>query len=133
ALIYVLGYYVPMLIFGVLQALSTLSFIVLTYTGNNLTALSGVVFFEDFSSGMGTSALVAFMSSLTNKRFTATQYALFASLASFGRTFVSGFSGDLIEMMGYGNFFIFGAVIAVPGLLLLLKVQSLAKASATAA
>ena len=125
ALIYRLGYYIPMLMFGALQALSTLSFIILTKTGANITALSGVVFFEDFSGGMGTAALVAFMSTMTNRRFTATQYALFASLASFGRTFFSGFSGNLIEAMGYAMFFLLCTILAVPGLLLLIKVWKL--------
>jgi PAT family beta-lactamase induction signal transducer AmpG len=142
ALIYRLGYFVPMFIFGVLQGISTLLFVILTKSGPDLHSLALVIFFEDFSSGMGTAALVAFMASMTNKRFTATQYALFASLASFGRTFFSGFSGDLIVFLsgvsgiavdsmdksekmvlymnaGYPRFFIFCAIIALPGIVLL--------------
>jgi len=115
------GYYKPMLFFALLQAASTLSFIILTKTGADIYALSSVIFFEDFSSGMGTAALVAFMSSMTHRRFTATQYALFSSLDSLGRTFFSGYSGKIITWIGYEKFFIFGAVIAIPGMLLLLK------------
>ena len=74
---------------------------------------------------MGTSALVAFMSTMTNKKFTATQYALFASLASFGRTFFAGFSGQIIESIGYSSFFVFGAVVAIPGLLMLVWMRSI--------
>ncbi len=123
AVIYRLGYRVPLLAFGVLQALSTACFALLALTGKNILALSGVVFFEDFSSGMGTAALVGFMSSLTNRRFTATQYALLSSFTAFGHTFFSGFSGRLIEGMGYVGFFVFGALMAIPGLTLLLKIK----------
>ncbi len=127
ALLFRFGYNLPLFFFGILQAVSTFSFILLTQTGANLYALSAVVFFEDFSSGMGTAALVAFISTMTNKQFTATQYALFSSLASFGQTFFSGFSGRIITQIGYGNFFIFGAVIAIPGLLLLFKMWQIQK------
>jgi PAT family beta-lactamase induction signal transducer AmpG len=127
ALLFRFGYNLPLFFFGILQAVSTFSFILLTQTGVNLYALSGVVFFEDFSSGMGTAALVAFISTMTNKQFTATQYALFSSLASFGQTFFSGFSGRIITAIGYGNFFIFGAVVAIPGLLLLFKMWQIQK------
>ena len=104
--------------FGILQAISTLFIAILTFESNKYT-LSAVVAFEDFSSGMGTAAMVAFMASLTNKKFTATQYALLSSLASFGRTFLAGFSGTLIEATGYRWFFITCCVLAVPGLFLL--------------
>ena len=127
AILFRFGYHQPMLLFALLQAASTLSFILLTKTGANLYALSGVVFFEDFSSGMGTAALVAFMSTMTHRRFTATQYALFSSLDAVGRTFFSGFSGKIITSIGYENFFIFGAVIAIPGMLLLLKMWQIQK------
>jgi len=103
--IFKIGIYRSLWIFGILQAISTAYISTLTFNASK-TVLTGVIAFEDFSSGMGTTAMVAFMGAMTNRRFTATQYALFASLASFGRTFLSGFSGKIIESTGYLQFFI---------------------------
>ncbi len=121
-LIYRLGILKALLAFAVLQALTTASFPLLQFVDGNWWALAGIVALEDLSSGMGTAALVAFMSLLANKRYTATQYALLSSLASFGRTFLSGFSGQVAESVGYTAFYVVGAVMAVPGILLLLAV-----------
>lgn len=120
--IFQIGIYKSMWVFGILQAVSTAFLSILTFSATKLS-LTCVIAFEDFSSGMGTTALVAFMAGLTNKRYTATQYALFASLASFGRTFLSGFSGKLIESTNYFQFFIICSLMAVPGILLLLKMR----------
>ena len=123
ALIFKLGILRALLIFAFLQAGSTAAFAVLESTGPNWWALAGVVAFEDLSSGMGTAALVAFMALLTDKRYTATQYALLSSLASFGRTFLSGFSGEVAEALGYVHFYFLGSVLALPGILLLLTLR----------
>ncbi|MEE9165799.1 MAG: AmpG family muropeptide MFS transporter [Nitrospinota bacterium] len=108
-------------IFGFLQAISTAGFTVLSYIGHNIPALAVVVAFENFSAGLGTSAFVAFMASLTNKKFTATQYALLSSLMGVPRVFASAPTGFMAEAMGWSSFFIFCALIAIPGMLLLLK------------
>tara|TARA_B100000315_G_scaffold29320_1_gene24897 strand:+ start:1581 stop:2810 length:1230 start_codon:yes stop_codon:yes gene_type:complete len=108
-------------IFGFLQAISTAGFAVLFYIGHNNLALAAVVAFENFSAGLGTSAFVAFMASLTNKKFTATQYALLSSLMGVPRVFASAPTGFMAEAMGWASFFIFCALIAIPGMLLLLK------------
>lgn len=118
-LIIKLGIYRSLWIFGVLQALSTASFALLTYTGPQNWALAFTVVFEDVSSGMGTAAFVAFLAALTNKKFTATQYALLSSFAGLGRNFFSGFSGDLQKMLGWEFFFYICALAAIPGLLML--------------
>jgi MFS transporter, PAT family, beta-lactamase induction signal transducer AmpG len=107
--------------FGMLQALSTAAFAALTHTGPQLAALMGVISFENLSSGMGTSAYVAFMASQTDKRFTATQYALLSSLMGVPRVFVAAPSGWLAELLGWENFFVGCAVLAIPGLLLLMR------------
>lgn len=113
-------------IFGILQGLSTAGFALLAYyipiIGPNDYALGAVVFVENFTAGMGTSAFVAFMASLTNKRFTATQYALLTSFMGMPRDIISAASGYLAEKMGWVMFFNFCALIAIPGLLLLLKI-----------
>ena len=108
-------------IFGVLQAISTAGFAVLAHIGHSIPALAAVIGFENLSGGMGTSAYVAFMASLTNKRFTATQYALLTSLMGIPRVVASSPTGFLAKHMGWSGFFIFCTVIALPGLLLLLK------------
>ena len=74
---------------------------------------------ENLTGGMGTAAFVAFMGAQTNKRFTATQYALLTSLMGVPRTILSAPSGIMAENLGYSAYFLFCAIAAVPGLLLL--------------
>jgi PAT family beta-lactamase induction signal transducer AmpG len=109
-------------IFGFLQAASTAGFAILARVGHSLPLLSGVVSFENFSSGMGTAAFVAFMASITNKKFTATQYALLSSLMGVPRVVASAPTGYLAKIIGWQSFFIFCALIAIPGMILLLKI-----------
>ena len=106
--------------FGILQGLSTAGFALLLVTGHNLVALAAVIAFENLAAGMGTSAFVAFMASLTNKRFTATQYALLSSLIGVPRVFAAAPTGYLAEVIGWMPFFFLCAVIALPGLLILM-------------
>jgi MFS transporter, PAT family, beta-lactamase induction signal transducer AmpG len=70
---------------------------------------------------MGTAAFVAFMASITNKKFTATQYALLSSLMGVPRVMAAAPTGFLAKLLGWESFFIFCALVAVPGMLLLLK------------
>ena len=108
-------------IFGVLQAVSTAGFAVLSIISHQVTALAAVVAFENLSAGMGTAAYAGFMASITNKRFTATQYALLTSLMGVPRVVASAGTGYLAENLGWTGFFIFCTLIAIPGMLLLLK------------
>jgi len=116
--------YRALIIFGVLQALSTAYFMTLTLTGPQNWALALAVIFEDITSGMGTSAFLAFMAMLTNKRFSATQYALLASFASLGRNFFSGFSGIMVEQLGWANFFITCGLLALPGIFMAVYIKN---------
>ena len=116
-----LGIYRSLWIFGVLQALSTAGFALLARIGYSIPLLSGVIAFENLSSGMGTAAYAAFMASITHKRFTATQYALLSSLMGVPRVMASAPSGFLAKHMGWGAFFVFCALAAIPGLLLLYR------------
>lgn len=109
-------------VFGLLQMVSTFGFTVLAIAGKDPLVLTGVIAFENLASGMGTTAYMAYMASVTNKKFTATQYALLSSLMAVPRTIVSAPTGYMVEAMGYANFFIFCALIALPGMLLLVKV-----------
>jgi len=108
-------------IFGVLQAVSTAGFAVLSLIGHQVSALAAVIAFENLSAGMGTAAYAGFMASITNKKFTATQYALLTSLMGVPRVVASAGTGYLAENMGWTGFFIFCTFIAVPGMLLLVK------------
>ena len=114
-----LGIYRALWIFGILQAASTAGFALLAQAGHSVPGLSGVIFFENLTGGMGTSAYVAFMASLTNKRFTATQYALLSSLMGIPRVIVSAPTGYLVHELGWFSFFLVCTVIALPGMLLL--------------
>lgn len=109
-------------IFGVLQLLSTLCFALLARAGDQVWVLGWVVGFEYLTGGLGTSAFVAFLSRATDRRFTATQYALFSSFIALPRTLASAATGYLIEAIGYQGFFVLCGVLALPGLLLLGKV-----------
>lgn len=119
-----LGLFNALWIFGILQAISTLSFSALAYAGKYHSILIFTVTFENLTSGMGISAFTAFMASLCNKRFTATQYALLSSLMGIPRVIVSSPTGLLAERLGWVYFFIFCTLIAIPGLIFLLRYNS---------
>ncbi len=108
-------------VFGFLQALSTAGFALLAHIGYSIPLLSLVIAFENLSSGMGTAAYAAFMASITNKKFTATQYALLTSLMGVPRVLASAPTGFLAKNVGWEVFFIACALVAIPGMLLLLK------------
>jgi len=108
-------------VFGFLQAVSTAGFALLAHIGNQVWALAMVIAFENVSAGMGTAAFVAFMASITNKKFTATQYALLSSLMGVPRVLASAPTGFMAENLGWGIFFIVCTLAAVPGMLLLVK------------
>ncbi|MES9959320.1 MAG: AmpG family muropeptide MFS transporter [Sedimenticola sp.] len=113
------GIYRALMGFGVLQGLSTAGFALLALLGNSVPGLAAVIAFENFSGGLGTAAYIAFMASLTNKKFTATQYALLSSLMGVPRVIAASPTGFMAEWMGWFGFFVFCALIAIPGLLLL--------------
>lgn len=115
------GIYTGLWLFGVLQAFSTACFAILACIGPHISALAGVIAFENLSSGMGTAAYIAYMASITNKKFTATQYALLTSLMGIPRVLASAPTGFFAKHLGWESFFIFCTIIAIPGMLLLIK------------
>jgi PAT family beta-lactamase induction signal transducer AmpG len=117
-----LGIYRSLWIFGILQGISTTGFALLAHFGPSLAGLAGAVAAENFTGGMGTAAYVAFMAALTNKRFTATQYALLSSLMGIPRVLAAAPTGYAVAALGWVHFFLFCALAAIPGLLLLSKV-----------
>lgn len=118
-----MGIYHSLWVFGILQAASTAGFTLLALIGPSLTALSAVIAFENLSSGMGTAAYAAYMASITDKRFTATQYALLTSLMGIPRVLAAAPTGYLATQMGWPAFFLFCTLVALPGLLLLTRIN----------
>lgn len=114
-----LGIYRALWGFGILQGVSTAGFAVLALLGPLLPGLAAVVAFENLTAGMGTAAYVAYMASLTDRRFTATQYALLSSLMGVPRVLAAAPTGFMAEFLGWLGFFSFCALLAIPGLILL--------------
>ncbi len=123
AVVYTLGVFRSLWIFGIMQSLSTGLFALITFTGPEKWALAVTVLFEDIASGMGSAAFITYLASITNRKYTATQYAILSSIATIGRNFLSGFSGDMVKALGWAPFFYTCALIAVPGLCMLYLVN----------
>jgi PAT family beta-lactamase induction signal transducer AmpG len=109
-----------LLLTGLLQLLSNLMFSWQAYVGNDIQWLYATIAIENFTGGMASAAFVAYISRLCNLQFTATQYALFSSLAAIGRTVIASPLGGLAEEIGWINYFLFSTAMAVPGMLLLI-------------
>ncbi|TLS74042.1 AmpG family muropeptide MFS transporter [Mariprofundus erugo] len=116
-------------LFGLVQMGSIFGFVWLASVGAQsligaveLTRLAVVIGVEAFGVGVGTAAFVAFIARSTHPAYTATQFALFTSLAAVPRTFINAGAGWLVEWAGWTDFFLLCAALAVPGMLLLLKV-----------
>ncbi|MFP5384476.1 MAG: AmpG family muropeptide MFS transporter [Bacteriovoracia bacterium] len=118
-----------LIMFGILQAVSTLGFSVLPSFPISFAALATVIAFENLASGMGTAAYAAYMASITNKQFTATQYALLTALMGVPRVILASPTGWMAKVMGWEVFFVVCTLIAIPGLLLLIPVFRLEKPS----
>ena len=118
-----IGLYRSLMIFGIFQAIATLGFSILAYYGNSLYLLMIVISLENLAAGMGYTAYLAFIANMTNKRFTATQFALMTALMSLPRTLFSGMSGYLVEMLDWELYFIFCSLIAFPALIILIKLR----------
>lgn len=108
-----------LLICGVLMALSNLMFVVQALVGASVPVLALTVAVENLTTGMGTTAFVAFLTSLCNVNYTATQYALLSSVMGFSRTVMSSGAGWLADQVDWPTFFVLTTIAAVPGLVLL--------------
>ena len=119
ALLSRMGIYRSLWVFGLFQAGSNLVYLALAQVGRNYPLMVGTINFEYFSVGLGTAAFVAFLMSLCNHRFTATQYALLSSLMALSRDVLAAPSGRLAEATGWPVFFLISFVLALPGLAML--------------
>lgn len=104
---------------GIAHGLTNLMFYVQALVGHDMQVLALGITLENVTGGMGTAAFVAYISSLTHVRFTATQYALLSSFSAFGRTWLSAPAGWVAQKLGWELFFILSALLALPGLALL--------------
>lgn len=113
-------------VFGLIQMITILGFVLLAHLGQQGTPsvwlLSLVLVCEYGGGGLGTAAFVAFLARETNPAYTATQLALLTSFSAIPRTFCNAITGYLVEYLGWQDFFVLCTVLAVPGMVLLLKV-----------
>jgi PAT family beta-lactamase induction signal transducer AmpG len=109
-------------LFGAVQMLAILGFAWLAFVGHSLLWLAVVIGVEALGVGLGTAAFVAFIARATHPLYTATQFALFTSLAAAPRTFANAATGYIVESVGWQSFFWLCFIIAIPGMLLLFKV-----------
>lgn len=104
---------------AILSAASNLLFAWLTTRGHDVTALTFVISLDNLSAGIASTAFIAYMSSLTNISYSATQYALLSSMMVLLPKWIAGFSGVAVNSVGYANFFVGTAMLGVPVLLLI--------------
>ena len=109
-------------LFGFVQILSILGFAALAEIGHNTYALAFAMGFEYLGVGLGTAAFTAYIAKTTNPAFAATQLALFTALAVVPRTFANATTGVIVEQIGWTNFYFLCTALAIPGMLMLLKV-----------
>src|SRR5215813_9431628 len=110
-----LGLVRSLLLFGLLQAVSNLSFMFLAWMGKQYGALAASVIVENVTGGMGTAAFVALVMSLCDHRYTATQFALLSSLEALGRVFSGRPSAETVSLVGWSWFFFISFLMALPG------------------
>lgn len=110
----------PLLLGAVLVASTNLLFATLSTLTPEITYLAVVISADNVSGGIAATAFVAYLSSLTNRTYTATQYALFSSLMTLPGKFISGFSGLVVDGYGYFEFFIVAAMLGTPAILLVI-------------
>ena len=109
-------------LFGIVQIVSILGFAALAEIGHNTYALAFAMGFEYLGVGLGTAAFTAFIAKATNPAFAATQFALFTALTALPRTFANATTGFIVEQVGWTNFYYICTALAIPGMLMLLKI-----------
>ena len=106
-----------------LAAASNLLFAYLAVVDADVRLLMAVITADNLSGGFAGAAFVAYLSSLTNVRFTATQYALFTSIMVLLPKLLAGYSGSIVDAIGYSGFFVFSALLGVPVLFLIVWIR----------
>ncbi|MEC7875552.1 MAG: MFS transporter, partial [Pseudomonadota bacterium] len=110
-----------------LTVVTNLLFMLLSIYGYNLPLLYFVISADNLSAGIASAAFVAFLSRLTNISFTAMQYAIFSSLMTLLPKILGGYSGSIVENIGYTNFFLIASLLGVPVLLVIFYINKYLK------
>lgn len=110
----------PLLLGAVMVAATNLLFAVMAMTGPDKFWLAAVISADNISAGLSNAVFIAYLSSLTNQAYTATQYALFSSFMTLPGKVISGFSGVIVDGFGYVSFFVYASAIGIPAILLVL-------------
>ena len=105
---------------ALLAAATNLLFMLLANIGHDMTWLYIVISADNLSAGIASAAFVAFLSSLTNISFTAMQFAIFTSLMTLLPKLLGGYSGSIVDALGYPAFFMLTAILGIPVLLLII-------------
>ena len=113
---------------SLLQGLTTLMYVWQAHAGNDLYLLMGTISLDNLAGGMSTTAFVAYISSLCNAAYTATQYALLSSFISLARDLLASTSGAMVKTTGWDTFFIITTLMALPGIIILYYLQNKIKA-----
>lgn len=108
---------------AILTVLTNLLFMLLASAGHNITLLYLVISADNLTAGLASAAFIAFLSSLTNVSFTAVQYAVFSSLMTLLPKVIGGYSGSMVDNLGYANFFLIASCMGLPVLLLIYRIQ----------
>jgi len=108
-----------LLLGAILSALTNLLFMLLAQAGNNMVMLSGVIAADNLSAGLASAAFIAYLSSLTNISFTAVQYAILSSLMTLFPKLLGGYSGGMVNELGYSNFFLMTTLMGLPVIFLI--------------
>ncbi len=118
-----LGLYKSLLLFGGLQAITNLGFMLVAIAGKSYPFMIAAVGLENLAGGMGTAAFVALLMALCDHRYTATQFALLSALAVLGRVYLGPAAGYLVEHIAWSTFFFITFLAALPGLWLLYRMR----------
>lgn len=111
--------YRAMFVFGILQAVGNLGYLILFWTGSSFVAVGTVIFLDNVTGGMGQAALVGFLMSICNPRFSAAQYAGLSALVVLGRVYIGPFAGFVAENFGWEIYFWTSFALCIPGIYLL--------------
>lgn len=110
----------PLLLGAVLVSITNLLFALLSVVEPNVAFLAAVISADNLSGGIATSVFIAYLSSLTNSAYTATQYALFSSLMTLPAKLLGGMSGIVVDELGYFTFFVYASLIGIPAIVLVI-------------
>ena len=112
----------PLILGSIMIILTNLLFVFLAISEPSISTLAVVISADNLSGGFATSAFIAYLSSMTNKAYSATQYALFSSLMTLPAKFIGGFSGIVVDAAGYAYFFLYAGLLGIPALLLIIYI-----------